>query len=66
MKNAEVLYEAKPAIMRAFQYAKAYNKGTSKYGDDYLEKRDFRIFLVALRQRFEYFVAFKKVDTGQD
>lgn len=52
--------------MRAFQYAKAYTKGTSKYGDDYLEKRDFRIFLVALRQRFEYFVAFKKVDTGQD
>jgi len=43
-----------------------YTKGTGKYGDDYLEKRDFRIFLVALRQRFEYLVAFKQIDTGED
>ena len=52
--------------MRAFQYARMYTKGTGKYGDDYLEKRDFRIFLVALRQRFEYLVAFKQIDTGED
>ena len=62
----DTLFRAKPAIMRAFQYAKNYTKGTSKYGDDYLEKRDFRIFLVALRQRFEYYVAFKRIDTGED
>ena len=52
--------------MRAFQFAKKYSKGKSKYSDDYIEKREFRTFLVALRQRFEYFVAFKKVDTGND
>ena len=65
IKN-EALFEAKPAIIRAFNFAKEYTKGTSQYGDDYLEKRDFRIFLTALRVRFEYFVAFNKIDTGRD
>ena len=35
-------------------------------GKDYLEKRELRVFLIALRQRFEYFQAFKKIDTGGD
>ena len=65
IKN-EALFEAKPAIIRAFNFAREYTKGTGKYGDDYLEKGDFRIFLVALRVRFEYFVAFNKIDTGND
>ena len=52
--------------MRAFQFAKKHSKAKSKYSDDYIEKKEFRVFLVALRQRFEYFVAFKKVDTGND
>lgn len=60
------LSEAKPAIMRAFQYARLFTKGTGVHGDDYMEKRDFRIFLVALRQRFEYLVAFRKIDAGGD
>ena len=45
----DTLFKAKPAIMRAFQSAKNHSKGTSKYGDDYIEKREFRTFLVALR-----------------
>ena len=64
--DSEALFEAKPAIIRSFYFAKEYHKGTTKYGDDYLEKKDFRIFFVALRVRFEYFVAFKKIDTGDD
>ena len=56
--KSNALFEAKPAIIRAFNFAREYTQGTSAYGDDYLEKRDFRIFLVALRVRFEYFVAF--------
>ena len=64
--QSEALYEAKPAIIRAFNFAKEYTKGTTKYADDYLEKKDFRIFLVALRVRFEYLVAFNKIDTGDD
>ena len=58
------LFDAKPAIMRAFQFAKDALPGKSKYGADYIEKKEFRIFLVALRQRFEYFQAFKRIDSG--
>ena len=60
------LYEAKPVIMRAFQFAKNAMPGKSKYGADYIEKKEFRIFLVALRQRFEYHHAFKQIDAGGD
>lgn len=60
------LYEAKPAIIRAFNFAKDAVPGKNKYGADYLEKKEFRIFLVALRQRFEYFQAFKRIDSGGD
>jgi Ca2+-binding EF-hand superfamily protein len=31
-----------------------------------VEFREFRVFLIALRQRFEYWVAFKRVDQGGD
>lgn len=31
-----------------------------------MEKGEFRVFLVALRVRFEYLVAFNKIDTGDD
>jgi len=60
------LFEAKPAIIRAFNFAKDAVPGKNKYGADYLEKKEFRIFLVALRQRFEYFQAFKRIDSGGD
>lgn len=52
--------------MRAFQFAKDYVPGKDQYSVDYIEKKEFRIFLVALRQRFEYFEAFKRIDTGND
>ena len=66
--NCDQLFDAKPAIMRAFQYAKDYtpSKDGKGYGDDYIEKSEFRVFLIALRQRFEYFQAFNKIDTGND
>jgi hypothetical protein len=51
----ENLFDAKPAIIRAFNFSKNALPGKSKYGADYIEKKEFRIFLVALRQRFEYF-----------
>ena len=64
--QCDELFDAKPAIMRAFQYAKDFCPGKSKYGADYVEFREFRVFLVALRQRFEYLQAFKKIDEGGD
>ena len=54
--------------MRAFQFAKDASPGKAgdKYADDYIQKSEFRIFLVALRQRFEYWQAFKRIDAGGD
>ena len=54
--------------MRAFQFAKNAIPGKKgdQYADDYIEQREFRIFLVALKQRFEYWEAFKIIDTGGD
>jgi hypothetical protein len=41
-------------------------KKGDKYADDYIQKTEFRTFLVALRQRFEYWQAFKRIDAGGD
>ena len=62
--SCENLFEAKPAVMRAFQHAKDYcpSKGRKSKGDDYVERKEFRVFLVALRQRFEYLQAFQRID----
>jgi Ca2+-binding EF-hand superfamily protein len=60
------MFDAKPAIIRAFNFAKDALPGKISYGADYIEKKEFRIFLVALRQRFEYFQAFKRIDSGGD
>lgn len=63
------MFNAKPAIIRAFNYAKNYvpAKGKNKkYGNDYVEKKEFRVFLLALRQRFEFQEAFKRVDYNND
>ena len=36
------------------------------YGPDYISQQEFRIFLVALKQRFEFWEAFKKSDSEND
>ena len=68
LKN-EVLFDAKPAIMRAFQIARDYKPSTREdieSGDDYIELSEFRFFLIALRQYFEYWVAFCRIDDDGD
>eukprot|EP00116_Pleurobrachia_bachei_P000931 sb/3461193/ len=62
------LFDCKPAIMRAFQAAKDCTKSrrSDGHGDDYIEKREFRFFLHSLRQYFEYFVAFARIDSEGD
>ena len=37
-------------------------KSTKKHDDDYLEFREFRLFLQALRQFFEYYQAFSRYE----
>jgi Ca2+-binding EF-hand superfamily protein len=34
--------------------------------DKFIERIEFRVFLIALRQRYEYFQAFKVIDTSGD
>merc|ERR1712048_800182 len=54
-------------IMRAFQIAKDYKQSNrEEIGDDYIELKEFKFFLIALRQYFEYWVAFTRLDDDGD
>ena len=62
------IFDVKPVIMRAFQSAKSINdkRGKAKHGPDYIEKCEFRLLLVYLRQYFELWQMFDRVDTSDD
>mmetsp|Transcript_55139 Transcript_55139/g.160907 ORF Transcript_55139/g.160907 Transcript_55139/m.160907 type:complete len:461 (-) Transcript_55139:83-1465(-) len=65
--QVDEIFNAKPAIMRAFQAAKNYlpvDSGTP--GEDYVQRREFRIFLQFLRHYFELWVMFESIDSEQD
>merc|ERR1712062_419977 len=63
---SDELFDCKPAVNRAFHFAKNKSQGENKYGEDLLEFREFRLFLATLRQNFEYYQAFARIDTGDD
>ena len=59
----------KPVIMRAFTHAKDSNKSLKekrKRNDDYVEADEFRLLLLCLRQYFELYIAFSRLDINQD
>ena len=61
------IFDTKPVIMRAFTSAKTYKKaGKDKRDDDYITKGEFRVFLKYLRQYYEFWVAFDRIDTDDD
>jgi Ca2+-binding EF-hand superfamily protein len=60
------IFKLKKVSLRAFQAAKTAVKSSSKYGDDYVGWLEFRIILVYLRQYFEYYVMFCRIDTSDD
>ena len=60
------LFKCKSAVNESFHYAKKVSPKKSKCGDDYLEFSEFRLFLQTLRQYFEYYQAFDRLDTGDD
>ena len=60
------VFDCKPAIIQAYKAARNKGKAKSKYSGDYVDKHEFRFFLLALRQYFEYWAAFARVDTGDD
>merc|ERR1711902_240609 len=64
--QSDELFDCKQAVNRAFHFAKNKSQGESKHGDDLLEFREFRLFLQTLRQFFEYYQAFARIDTGDD
>ena len=62
------IFDAKKPIIRAFQIAKNCTQSNRKdgVGDDYIELKEFRFFLLSLRQYFEYWAAFTRTDTDGD
>ena len=66
MLNLPRLFEAKPVMMRAFQAAKSQLESTNKHGDDYVSKAEFKFLLQYLRQYYEYWVAFNRIDSDSD
>ena len=60
------IFDCKPAIFQAFKAAKRSVKTKSKHGKDYVERCEFRLMLLYLRQYFEYYEAFDRVDTSDD
>merc|ERR1711881_827789 len=64
--QSDELFDCKQAVNRAFHFAKNKSPGENKHGEDLLEFREFRLFLATLRQYFEYYQAFARIDTGDD
>eukprot|EP00760_Papus_ankaliazontas_P028629 PhM_4_TR3816/c0_g1_i1/m.91983 len=74
----EVLFDCKPVLIRAFNAAKSANddprnihakRATNRQqplGADYVEKCEFRLLLVYLRQYLELWQMFDAVDTDDD
>merc|ERR1712029_1075070 len=60
------LFDAIPAINRSFHHTKNVSKSDNKHGAEYIEFPEFRLFLQTLRQFFESYEAFNKLDTGDD
>ena len=64
--NLPHIFTQKKVLMRAFQASKEKIKSKSKHSKDYVEWLEFRILLVYLRQYFEYYVMFCRIDTSDD
>eukprot|EP00242_Pyramimonas_sp_CCMP2087_P015564 CAMPEP_0198201364 /NCGR_PEP_ID=MMETSP1445-20131203/4158_1 /TAXON_ID=36898 /ORGANISM="Pyramimonas sp., Strain CCMP2087" /LENGTH=177 /DNA_ID=CAMNT_0043871665 /DNA_START=97 /DNA_END=630 /DNA_ORIENTATION=- len=60
------VFNCKPAVMRAFQASKGIHKSKSSLGEDFIERIEFRMLLLYLRQYFELYVMFDEVDTSDD
>jgi Ca2+-binding EF-hand superfamily protein len=60
------LIDCKPVILRAFQAARALGKKSAKNNDSTIERNEFKRLLRYLRQYFEYYEMFKKLDASHD
>jgi len=64
--NLPDVFAMKQVIMRAFQAAKDAMPNKGQHSGDYIEKNEFRVFLVYLRQYFEYYEMFDILNTDSD
>ena len=64
--NLPDIFKQKKVLIRAFTKAKNKIKGKAKQSQDYVEWLEFRYILIYLRQYFEYYVMFCRVDTSDD
>eukprot|EP00746_Dinoflagellata_sp_MGD_P151478 gnl/MRDRNA2_/MRDRNA2_83069_c0_seq1.p1 gnl/MRDRNA2_/MRDRNA2_83069_c0~~gnl/MRDRNA2_/MRDRNA2_83069_c0_seq1.p1 ORF type:complete len:2124 (-),score=461.30 gnl/MRDRNA2_/MRDRNA2_83069_c0_seq1:152-6523(-) len=60
------VFDAKPAIMRAYQAAKNSMPSKSAHGADYVQRTEFRILLQFLAHYFELWCVFGIIDAGND
>jgi hypothetical protein len=60
------LFNTKPVLIRAFNAAKTKVKHRKSYGDDYVQKSEYRFLLKYLRMYYEYWIAFSMIDTDGD
>ncbi len=58
--KCDELFDCKDAVNRAFHFAKKASTGEDKHGPDFLEFREFRLFLQTLRENFEFYQAFAR------
>ncbi len=65
-ENFKPIFESKKAMIRAFQAAKDSSPSKNKESDDFIERSEFRIFLLYLRQYFKYYVMFQTFDSSKD
>ena len=64
--NLPHIFSLKKVLIRAYNASKNKIKGKSKHSGDYVEWLEFRILLVYLRQYFEYYAMFCRIDTSDD
>jgi len=63
----EELFSAKPVISQAFHAARRTGGGEQAgVAGDYVERKEFRTLLVALRQYYELYAMFNRLDTTDD
>eukprot|EP00980_Cylindrotheca_fusiformis_P029479 scaffold23479_cov143-Cylindrotheca_fusiformis.AAC.29 len=62
------IYDIKPVMMRAFQAARRVDKREKNdpLSEDYIERCEFRLLLVYLRNYFEVWQMFDRIDSGDD
>lgn len=53
-------------MIQAFTAARKIAARKTKHSDDYITLPEFRLFLLYLRQYFEYYVMFQQIDTSSD